>query len=166
MENLKQFLALCFFKHQQPELTENTPLSTAILLYSCAAIAIQINFHGALGASVATGVEILLTLGFLGLCVFYNKLLEEFIPLTCAVLICTSMIAGICLPFIIMLYFVKGKLALFLYYTIVSLIIWNIIVVRYLFHKILIISEIRSFILALGYFIVSYVLPFLAMLIL
>jgi len=38
--------------------------------------------------------------------------------------------------------------------------------VRYLFHKILIISEMRSFILALGYFIVSYVLPFLAILIL
>lgn len=165
MENFKQFLAICFFKHQQPEITENTPISSALLFYSVVAFAIQINFHGALGATIATCLEILITLGFVGLCVFSAKLLEEFMPLSCAVFICTGFIAALCLPFILMLYFIKGKLAVFLYYSIVALVVWNIAVIRYLFKKILLMSALRSVVLAMSYFVISYVSPFLAMLI-
>ncbi len=166
MENLKQFLAICFFKHHQTEIAEKTTFSTTLLFYSSVAMAIQINFHGALGAAIATCLEILITLGFIGLCVFSNKVLEEFIPLSCTVFICTGFIASSCLPFILMLYVIKGKLALALYYSIVSIIIWNVLVVRYLFKHVLIISEIRSIVLAVCYFITSYVSPFLIMLIL
>jgi hypothetical protein len=164
MENLKQFIALCFFKQHRPDIIENTSISSALLFYSVVAIAIQSNFHGALLAAIATCLEILLTFGFIGLCVFSNKLLEEFIPLSCMVFICTGFIASLCIPFILMLYIIKGKLALFLYYSIVAIIIWNILVIRSLFKHSLLISSMRSFTLAMCYFILSYVSPFLIML--
>ncbi len=52
MVNLKPFLAICFFKNQQIEALENITLSKALLFYSIVAMAIQINFHGALVASI------------------------------------------------------------------------------------------------------------------
>lgn len=166
MENLKPFVAICFFKYEQSDTLENTPLSKALLFYALIAMAIQINFHGALIASIAVCLEMILTLGFMGLVVFYNKLWEDFIPLSCAVFVCTGFIASLGIPFTLMLYVVKGKLALFLYYSIVALIIWNITVIKYVFEKILKVIPLRGFILAMSYFLVAYVMPYLVMLIL
>jgi hypothetical protein len=165
MDNLKQFLAICFFKHQSSELAENSSLSSALLFYTLVAVAIQINFLGSIGAFIGTGLEILLTLGFIGWLTFSHKILEEFIPFSCAVLVCSGFIASLSIPFILMLYIIKGKLSLFIYYTLVGLIIWNISVIHYLFAKVLQIVSIRSFFLAIGYFFTVYAGNFLAMLI-
>jgi hypothetical protein len=166
MENLKQFLAICFFKNKEPDTLENTSFSSALLFYSVVALSIQINFHGALVASIATCLEILSTLVFLGILVLYNKMIEEFHPLCCAVFVCTGFIAGLGMPFTLMLYIIKGKWALFIYYSIVGLVIWNIILIRHLFQKILIINSIPSLLLAVAYFVISYVMPFLLVMIL
>jgi hypothetical protein len=129
-------------------------------------MAVQINFHGALVASLAICLEILLTLGFLGLLVFSNKLLEDFIPLVCCVFMCTAFIGTLGIPFILMLYLVKGKIAIFIYYSIIGLVIWNISVIKYLFEKILLMSPSRGLILAMSYFSISYAVPFLGLLVL
>jgi hypothetical protein len=160
MGNLKQFLAICFFKLNQAELAENTRLSSALLFYSAAAMAIQINFHGAFVAAIAICLEILLTLGFLGILTLSNKLLEDYMPLSCAVFMCTGFMAFLGLPFTLMLYIVKGKLALFLTYSLVALMIWSILVIKYLFEKILLLQPVQSLLIAIGYFFIAYASPF------
>jgi hypothetical protein len=165
MNSLKQILAICFFKHPSFELAEDNSLSSALSFYALIAIAIQINFLGSIGAVIATSLEILLTLGFIGWLTFSHKILEEFLPFSCAVLICSSFIASLSIPFILMLYIIKGKLSLFIYYTLMGLIIWDIAVIHYLFSKVLLIFSFRSFILAIGYFLTVYAGNFMAMLI-
>lgn len=166
MQNLKQVVTLCFFKHEHPDALENIELSKAILFYSIVAMAIQINFHGALIAIIAICLEILLTLAFIGLLVLFNKSLEDFTPLACAVFVCSGFIGSIGVPFTLMLYIVKGKWALFLTYSIVALVIWNIMVTKYMFEKIIMISFPQSILLAVGYFLIAYAAPFLGLLVL
>jgi hypothetical protein len=165
MENFKQFLALCFFKHKEPEIASNVSLPSAILFYSLIALSIQ-GYVGGIGEAIlVTFLEVILTLAFTGAVVVRNKVLEDFTPLCCAIFICTGFMGSLGIPFTLMLHMVKGKLAMFFIYSLVALMLWNIVVTKSLFQKTMMLSSFQSSFLAFLYFVIAYAVPFVGIVI-
>lgn len=160
MENLKPFLALCFFKHKEPEITSNIPLPSAILFYSVVALTIQGYVGGVGGGIIVTFLEIILTLAFVGAVVVGRKIIEDFVPFCCAIFICTGFLGCLGIPFTLMIHMVKGKLAMFFIYSLVALVVWNISVTKHIFEKVVMLRPIKSLALAAVYFVIAYLMPF------
>lgn len=160
MENLKPFLALCFFKHKEPEITSNIPLPSAILLYSIVALTIQGYVGGVGGGIIVTFLEIILTLAFVGAVVIRRKIIEDFVPLCCAIFICTAFLGCLGIPFTLMIHMVKGKLAMFFIYSLVVLVVWNIWVTKNILQKVVMLRSVKGLALAAIYFVIAYLMPF------
>lgn len=160
MENLKPFLALCFFKHKEPEIASNLPLPSAILFYSVVALTIQGYVGGVGGGVIVTFLEIILTLAFAGWVVIHRKIIEDFVPLCCAIFICTGFLGSLGIPFTLMIHMVKGKLAIFFIYSLVVLVLWNIWVTKNIFQKVVMLPSLKSLALAAVYFMIAYIIPF------
>jgi hypothetical protein len=160
MENLKPFLALCFFKHKESEIVSNISLPTAIACYSVAALTIQGYVGGIAGGIIVTFFEIILTLAFAGAVVIRRKVIEDFVPLCCAIFICTGFLGCLGIPFTLMIHMVKGNLAIFFIYSLVVLVVWNIWVTKSIFEKVAMLRSIKSLALAAFYFVIAYLIPF------
>lgn len=162
MENLKPFLALCFFKHKEPEITSNIPLSSGILFYSAIALTIQGYVGGIAGGIIVTFLEIILTLMFVGAVVIHRKIIEDYVPLCCAIFICTAFLGSLGIPFTLMIHMVKGKLAMFFIYSLVALVLWNIWVTKQIFQKVVMLRSVKGLALAAFYFVIAYLIPFVS----
>ena len=167
MKNFKTFLALCFFKHSKPEIADdNTSLSSAVLFYTVVALMIQGYVAGIAEGLIVTFLEITLTLAFAGVVVIRRKIIEDFVPLCCAIFICTGIMGCLGLPFTLMIHMVKGKLAMFFIYSLVALVLWNIWITKNIFQKIVMLRSLKSLALAATYFVIAYAAPFVGVLIL
>ena len=160
MENLKPFLALCFFKHKEPEIVSNISLPSAILFYSAVALTIQGYVGGVGGGIFVTFLEIILTLAFAGGVVIRRKIIEDFVPFCCAIFICTGFLGCLGIPFTLMIHMVKGKLAMFFIYSLVVLVLWNIWVTKNIFQKVVMLPPLKGLALAAFYFVIAYLIPF------
>lgn len=160
MKNFKTFLALCFFKHKEPEIVSDISLPSAILFYSVVALTIQGYVGGIGGGIVVTFLEIILTLAFAGVVVIRRKVIEDFVPLCCAIFICTGFLGCLGIPFTLMIHMVKGKLAMFFIYSLVALVLWNIWVTKSIFQKVAMLRPIKGLALAAIYFVIAYLMPF------
>lgn len=155
MEILKQYLPLCWLKHNPLELTRSINFfKQNLLLYFIVEYFMQANMtDDPFESFVEVTIQTLLTLIFIGVILRLNKTLYAYIQVTTAFLVCANIVAIFVIPVLIWLTVREDLLS---YYSLGVLLIWEFTVMAYIFKKILSISPVASLALSLLYFTVTY----------
>lgn len=99
------------------------------------------------------GIQILLTLLFIGILLFFNKTLYAFIQVTTSLTLCANVVSLFIVPVIIWLTVSDDPLS---YYITLLLVLWDAALVAYIIKKVVDINIMASMLLSLLYFISTY----------
>jgi hypothetical protein len=102
---------------------------------------------------IEVGIQILLTLLFIGFILRLNKALYTYIQVMTAILVCANIISLFVIPVLIWLTVSEDLLS---YYSLAVLFLWEFTVMAYIFKKILAINPAASLALSLLYFTATY----------
>ncbi|MGZ8094815.1 MAG: hypothetical protein ACXWTH_04455 [Methylosarcina sp.] len=97
--------------------------------------------------------EVVLTLLFIGILLFFNKTLYAFIQVSTALMLCANVVSLFIVPVMIWLTVSDDPLS---YYITFSLILWDYALVTYIIKKVVDINILASMALSLLYFITTY----------
>jgi hypothetical protein len=152
---IRQYLPLCWFRHNPLELTRSASFfKQNLIFYFLVQYFLQANmtddpFESFYEVTIETG----LTLLFIGLMMFLNKTLYGFIQVTTAMMLCANVVALFIIPVMIWVTVSEDPLS---YYLLFALIFWDFTLVTYIFKKVIEINIVASITLALLYFITTY----------
>ena len=155
IEILRQYLPLCWFKHNPLELTRSMSFfKQNLLFYFIVEYFMQANMtDDPFESFMEVSIETLLTLMFIGFILHLNKTLYAFIQITTAILVCANIVSLFVIPVLIWLTVSEDILS---YYSLGLLFIWEFTVVAYIFRKIMAINIAASLVLSVIYFTVTY----------
>jgi hypothetical protein len=155
IEILRQYLPLCWLKHNPLKLTRSMSFfKQNLLFYFIVEYFMQANMtDDPFESFVEVTIQTLLTLIFIGVILRLNKTLYAYIQVTTAILVCANIVAIFVIPVLIWLTVREDLLS---YYSLGVLFIWEFTVMAYIFKKILSISPAASLALSLLYFTVTY----------
>ena len=155
IEILRQYLPLCWFKHNPLELTRSMSFfKQNLLFYFIVEYFMQANMtDDPFESFIEVSIETLLTLMFIGFILHLNKTLYAFIQVTTAILVCANIVSLFVIPVLIWLTVSEDILS---YYSLGLLFIWEFTVVAYIFRKIMAINIAASLVLSVIYFTVTY----------
>ncbi|WP_024298935.1 hypothetical protein [Methylomicrobium lacus] len=155
VDNIRQYLPLCWFRHNPLELIRSTGFfKQNLIFYYLVEYFLQANmtddpFESFYEVTIETG----LTLLFIGLMLFFNKTLYGFIQVTTAMMLCANVVALFIIPVMIWLTVSDDPLS---YYLLFALIFWDFALVTYIFKQVIEVNVIASGVLALLYFVLTY----------
>ncbi len=154
-ELIRQYLPLCWYKHNPLALTRSTGFfKENLLFYFVVEYLMQANMtDDPFESLVEVTIQTLLTLLFIGFILHLNKALYAYVQVTTAVLVCANIISLFIIPVIIWLTVSEDLLS---YYSLAILFLWEFTVIAYLFRQILAINTAASLALSMLYFIVTY----------
>lgn len=98
-------------------------------------------------------IETGLTFLFIGLMMFLNKTLYGFLQVMTAMMLCANVVALFIIPVMIWVTVSEDPVS---YYLLFALIFWDFALVTYIFKKVIEVNILASIILALLYFITTY----------
>jgi hypothetical protein len=155
IEILRQYLPLCWFKHNPLELTRSMNFfKQNLLFYFVVEYFMQANMtDDPFESFTEVTIQTLLTLMFIGFILRLNKTLYAYIQVTTAILICANIVSLFVIPVLIWLTVSENILS---YYSLGLLSIWEFTVMAYIFRKILSINPAASLVLSVLYFTVNY----------
>ena len=155
IEILRQYLPLCWFKHNPLELTRSMSFfKQNLLFYFIVEYFMQANMtDDPFESFTEVSIETLLTLLFIAFLMHLNKTLYAYIQVTTAILVCANIISMFVIPVLIWLTVTEDLLS---YYTLGLLFIWEFSLIAYIFRKTLSINLPASLALSVLYFIVAY----------
>ncbi len=99
------------------------------------------------------GIQILLTLLFIGIMMFFNKTLYAYVQVTTSLTLCANVVSLFIVPVIIWLTVSDDPLS---YYITLLLVLWDAALVTYIIKKVVDINIMASMLLSLLYFISTY----------
>jgi hypothetical protein len=154
-EILRQYLPLCWFKHNPLELTRSMSFfQQNLLFYFIVEYFMQANMtDDPFESFTEVSIETLLTLLFIGFILRLNKTLYAYIQVTTAILLCANVVSLFVVPVLIWLTVSEDLLS---YYSFGLLFIWEFTLIAYIFRKTLAINIAASFALSVFYFTVAY----------
>lgn len=152
---IRQYLPLCWFRHNPLELTRSASFFRQNLVcYYLVEYFLQANMtDDPLESFYEVTIETGLTLLFIGVMMFFNKTLYGFLQVTTAMMLCANVVALFIIPVIIWATVSDDPLS---YYILFGLIFWDFALVTYIFKKTIEINVLASTMLALLYFITTY----------
>ena len=152
---IRQYLPLCWFKHNPLELTRSMSFfKQNLLFYFIIEYFMQANMtDDPFESFTEVTIQTLLTLMFIGLILRLNKTLYAYIQVTTAILVCANIVSLFVIPVLIWLTISENILS---YYSLGLLSIWEFTVMAYIFRKILSINPAASLVLSVLYFTVTY----------
>jgi hypothetical protein len=155
IEILRQYLPLCWFKHNPLKLTRSMRFfQQNLFFYFIVEYFMQANMtDDPFESFTEVSIETLLTLLFIGLIMRLNKTLDAYIQVTTAILVCANIISLFVIPVLIWLTVTEDLLS---YYSLGLLFIWEFTVIAYIFRKTLSINLSASLALSVLYFTVAY----------
>jgi hypothetical protein len=155
IEILRQYLPLCWFKHNPLELTRSMSFfKQNLLFYFIVEYFMQANMtDDPFESFIEVSIETVLTLMFIGFILHLNKTLYAFIQVSTAILVCANIVSLFVIPVLIWLTVTEDLLS---YYSLGLLFIWEFTVVAYIFRKIIAINIVASLAVSILYFTVSY----------
>ena len=155
VEILRQYLPLCWFKHNPLELTRSMSFfKQNLLFYFIVEYFMQANMtDDPFESFTEVSIQTLLTLMFIGFILRLNKTLYAYIQVTTAILICANIVSLFVIPVLIWLTISENILS---YYSLGLLFVWEFTVMAYIFRKILSINPAASLVLSVLYFTVTY----------
>jgi hypothetical protein len=152
---IRQYLPLCWFRHNPLELTRSTSFfKQNLIFYFLVQYFLQANmtddpFESFYEVALETGLTVL----FIGLIMFFNKTLYGYVQVTTAMMLCANVVALFIIPVMIWVTVSEDPVS---YYLLFALIFWDFALVTYIFKKVIEVNIIASITLALLYFIVTY----------
>jgi hypothetical protein len=155
VEILRQYLPLCWFKHNPLELTRSMSFfKQNLLFYFIVEYFMQANMtDDPFESFTEVSIETVLTLLFIGFILRLNKTLYAFIQVTTAILVCANTVSLFVIPVLIWLTVNEDILS---YYSLGLLFIWEFTLIAYIFRKTLSINPAASLALSVLYFTVAY----------
>jgi len=155
IELLRQFLPLCWLKHNPLELTRSTAfLKKNLLFFYIVEFFMQANMtDDPFESFLEVSFETAFTLLFIGFILYLNKTLYAFVQTTTALLFCTNVVSLFIIPNLVWLTLHESLLS---YYILGLLFIWELVLVAYVFRKTLTINLSASIALSAVYFILVY----------
>ncbi len=155
IDNLRQFIPLCWLKHNPLELTRSTAfLKQNLLFFYVIEFLIQTNMtDDPFESFLEVSFETAFTLVFIGLVLHLNKTLYAFVQTTTAVLLCSNIVSLFIIPVLVWLTINQYLLS---YYVLALLFIWELALIAYIFRKTLAINLSASIALSAVYFILVY----------
>ncbi len=155
IEILRQFLPLCWLKHNPLELTRSTAFfKQNLLFFYIVEFFIQTNMtDDPFESFLEVSFETAFTLLFIGFVLYLNKSLYAFVQTTTAVLLCSNIVSLFIIPVLVWLTLNQYLLS---YYILGLLFIWELALIAYIFRKTLSINLSASIALSAVYFILVY----------
>ena len=155
IEILRQYLPLCWFKHNPLELTRSMRFfKQNLLFYYIVEYFMQANMtDDPFESFTEVSIETLLTLMFIGLVLYLNKTFYAFIQVTTAILFCANIVSLFVIPVLIWLTIYEYLLS---YYSLGLLFIWELALIAYIFRRTLSINLSASLALSALYFTIAY----------
>jgi hypothetical protein len=155
MDILKQYLPLCWLKNNPLELPRSVDFfKQNLLFYFVVEYFMQANMtDDPIESFTEVSVEILLTLIFIGIMLFFNRTLYAYVQVTTAIIFCANIIALFVVPVVIWLTVSEDPLS---YYFFGLLLFWDYAVLTHIIRQVLSINLVASLALALFYFVATY----------
>ncbi len=155
MEAVKQYLRLCWFDVSPLDLEKSTGfLRLNLLFYALVQYFLQSNMtDDPFESFFEVMFEMLLTLGFIGVMLFFDKRLYAYIQVTTAIFFCTNVLSVFFIPVIVWLTVTDDPLS---YYLMSLLIMWFYALITQIIKLALTIDLLASSALSLLYIIVVY----------
>ena len=152
---LKQFLPLCWLKHNPLELTRSTAFfKQNLAFFYVVEFLIQTNMtDDPFESFLEVSFETAFTLLFIGFILYLNKTLYAFVQTTTAVLLCSNIVSLFIIPILVWLTLNQYLLS---YYVLGLLFIWELALIAYIFRTTLSINLSASFAISAVYFILVY----------
>ncbi|MDD1626626.1 MAG: hypothetical protein LUQ26_04000 [Methylococcaceae bacterium] len=152
---LRQYLPLCWFRHNPLELTRSTSFfKQNLLFYFIVEYFMQANMtDDPFESFTEVSIQTLLTLMSIGFILRLNKTLYAYIQVTTAILVCANVVSLFVIPVLIWLTVSEDLLS---YYSLGLLFMWEFTVIAYIFRKIMSINLAASLALSVLYFTVTY----------
>jgi hypothetical protein len=155
VEILRQYLPLCWFKHNPLELTRSMNFfKQNLLFYFIVEYFMQANMtDDPFESFTEVTIQTLLTLTFIAFILRLNKSLYAYIQVTTAILVCANIVSLFVIPVLIWLTVNENILS---YYCLALLFLWEFTLIAYIFRRILSINSAASLVLSLLYFTAAY----------
>jgi hypothetical protein len=155
IEIIRQYLPLCWFRHNPLELTRSMSFfKQNLLFYFIVEYFMQANMtDDPFESFTEVSIQTLLTLMSIGFILHINKTLYAYIQVTTAILVCANVVSLFVIPVLIWLTVNEDLLS---YYSLGLLLIWEFTVIAYIFRKIMSINVAASLALSVLYFTVTY----------
>jgi len=155
MDVLKQYLPLCWLKNNPLELPRSVDFfKQNLLFYFIVEYFMQANMTDDPVESFAeVSIVTLLTLAFIGVMLFFNRVLYAYIQVATAIIFCANTVALFIVPVLIWLTVSEDPLS---YYLLGLLLFWNYALVAHIVRQVLSINFFASLVLSLFYFTVTY----------
>jgi hypothetical protein len=155
MDALKQYLPLCWFKNNPPDLIRSMAFfSQNLVFYYLVEYFLQTNMvDDPIEAFFEVSLETSLTLLFVGFILLFNKSLYDYIQVATALLFCENIVSIFSVPVIVWLTVSESTLS---YYVFALLVFWDFALITYIFKRVLSINLIAGAALSLFYFMATY----------
>jgi hypothetical protein len=155
MDTLKQYIELCWFRHNPLELKRSANLFKQNLLFSyILEYLMQANMtDDPIESFYEVTIETLLTLLFIGIILFFNKTLYAYIQVATAILVCANVVSLFIVPVAVWLTVTEDALS---YYILSLLLIWDYALVTYIVRQTLSINLPASTAISFLYFTITY----------
>lgn len=159
MDILKEYLAVCWLQNDPLELPRSPSLfKNSLLLYFVIGYLLQANMiDDPLEAFYEITLQIVLMLMFLGILLLLNKTLYVYIQVTTAFLFSANIISVFVVPVMVWLTVTED---IYSYYLFSLLLAWYYAIVSYIIKYTLDVNVAASMVLALFYFIATYLSAF------
>jgi hypothetical protein len=155
IEILRQYLPLCWFRHNPFELTRSISFFRLnLLFYFVVEYLLQANMtDDPFESFFEVSLETTLTLLFIGLLLLLNRTLYAYIQVTTAIIFCANIISLFIFPVLVWLTISENILS---YYLLGVIFLWDFLIVAYILRKALSINLPASLALTVFYFITTY----------
>lgn len=155
IDTVKKYLPLCWFDANPLNLVKSTTfLKLNSVFYGGAQYFLQTNMtDDPVESFFEVCFELLFTFAFVGVMLFFDKMLYAYVQVTTAILFCTNILSVCLLPVLIWLTVSDEPLS---YYMMCVLSLWFYALITYIIKVTLTIDIIASLALSLLYFIVVY----------
>jgi hypothetical protein len=151
----RQYLPVCWFKHNPLELARSTGFFRQNLFFNfLVEYFMQANMtDDPFESFYEVSFEILLTLLFIAIMMFFNKTLYAFVQVSTALILCANVVSLFIIPVMIWLTVSDDPLS---YWMMALLFFWDYALVTYIIKKVVDINIIASMALSLLYFVSTY----------
>lgn len=162
MEQLKQYISLCWFKGSLDEMPESMPLfRNALIFYTVVGIFVITNMTGFIEAVIEVFLEIFLIFLFLAIVLFFTKDLKRYWKVMTSYLITQGFISIFALPLLIWATVTEESWA---YYCLAVVMLWGVAIIAYINNQVISLGAFPSFLLSLTFYLGVYGGAFVLML--
>lgn len=155
MDTLKEYLALCWFEGDPLDLPRSYRfLKQNLLFYYFSELFMQYNMvNDLLDAFIDVTEETILTIVLIFLILSLNRSLNRFVQVASALIVSENLTGCIAIPIVAWLAISESILS----YALLSIIIvWELLIISYIFKLVLNINQTASVVMGIIYFIVTY----------